>query len=95
MFLLSNLYFVPSKGHLAALFNGIRQRDTGGATHGGRSAHTREFSDYRISLGSDVSLDIPDKWASLNKARTPSINKDIFKVQNREPFFPFYHHTEY
>ena len=76
---------IPTGG-LVALFNGVRQRDPVLT-----SRLPLDFSDYRITLGRDVSLDIPDKWSNLNAYRATLGHKCCHSFKFNARFVELYH----
>ena len=74
------------EGHLVALFNGVRQRDPVFSAR-----KQPEFSDYRISLRTDVSLDIPATFVSLNKYRATLGHKCCHSFKNNAKFVDIRH----
>jgi histone-lysine N-methyltransferase SETD7 len=77
--------FLPA-GTLVALFNGIRQRETG------MMKKMHEFSDYRIGIGSgDVCLDIPDAYVGLDKYCATTGHKACHSFKPNSGFREFRH----
>jgi histone-lysine N-methyltransferase SETD7 len=77
--------FIPA-GTLVALFNGIRQRETG------IMKKMTEFSDYRIGMGSgDVCLDIPNAYIGLDKYCATTGHKACHSFQPNSGFQEFAH----
>ena len=77
--------FLPA-GTLVALFNGIRQRETG------FTKKMHEFSDYRIGIGSgEVCLDIPDAYVGLDKYCATTGHKACHSFKPNSGFREFRH----
>ncbi len=77
--------FLPA-GSLIALFNGIRQRETGFVKK------IRDFSDYRIGLGSgEICLDIPDPYTSLKNYCATTGHKACHSFKPNSVFKELFH----
>lgn len=77
--------FLPA-GTLVALFNGIRQRESGFIKN------PREFSDYRIGLGTgEICLDIPEPYTSLKKYSATLAHKACHSFNPNSAFKEFFH----
>jgi len=77
--------FLPA-GTLVALFNGIRQRESGFVKK------PIEFSDYRIGLGTgEICLDIPEPYTSLKKYCATLGHKACHSFTPNSAFKEFFH----
>lgn len=77
--------FLPA-GTLVALFNGIRQRETGYVKK------MAEFSDYRIGMGAgEVCLDIPQGYVNVDKYCATTGHKACHSFRPNSGFREFAH----
>jgi len=74
------------KGQLAAIFNGLRQRHIWGA-----KTTPRVWSDYRISCGKDVDLDIGKSQESLSNYHASLAHKTCHSFHPNTNFNSFWH----
>jgi len=73
-------------GQIAAVFNGLRQRDLPGVKSGSKT-----WSDYRISCNKEIDLDIGKKEESLSNYRATLAHKCCHSFKPNSHFAQFWH----
>jgi len=73
-------------GQIAAVFNGLRQRDLPGVKSGAKA-----WSDYRISCSKEIDLDIGKKEESLTNYRATLAHKCCHSFKPNAHFSQFWH----